>query len=332
VSELSSAAQVRERQPGPLDATSADVLAPRLRELAARASAERGRVVASILTRTGAPDDEAVHDFRVALRRLRSLLRPARALYGEQRTRAVERELRDVAATTGALRDEEVLRETLSALALAPRTRATVVRWLASREKRERAQRRSVARGLAGPVGERLTRAVEALDALLARPKRELSTGRLARRVLRALARQIGALAREPVADVVAMHELRIRWKRARYFCELLERVGAPIALAKPAAQLQKRLGELHDLDEAVVRVRRARSLSRRAQHAVLVALGRARATVAAALAPELLGSTLLVPEALDALAERGPRVEAERSAEPDDDRAANAGRSRPRR
>ena len=289
--------------PSPLEAPSTTMLAARLRELAGRAAAERARVVASILTPTAAPDDEAVHDFRVALRRLRSLLRPARALYGEQRTREIERALRDVAATTGALRDEEVLRETLTTLALAPRTRATLTRWLARRERREGGQRRRVARGLAGAEGARLAGALEALEALLAAPKRALSTRRLARRVLRASAKQIAALAREPVTDVVAMHELRIRWKRVRYFSELLERVGAPLALAKPAAQLQKRLGELHDLDEALVRVRRARSLDRRAQAAVLVALGRARAAVAAALSPTLLGSTLLVPEALEALA-----------------------------
>src|SRR6185503_20707825 len=48
-----------------------------------------------------AVDGEAVHDFRVALRRLRTLLRPARRVYGKKRLRAVAAELRRFAQATG---------------------------------------------------------------------------------------------------------------------------------------------------------------------------------------------------------------------------------------
>src|SRR6185312_2539616 len=59
-----------------------DYLAPALFALVAAVRRQADRVAG------GGPDPDAIHDFRVALRRLRTVLRPARALYGERRLRA----------------------------------------------------------------------------------------------------------------------------------------------------------------------------------------------------------------------------------------------------
>ena len=54
-------------------------------------------------------DEEALHDMRVAMRRLRTLLRLSRPLYGRFRTDTVRAAFSEVQSRTGELRDEEVL-------------------------------------------------------------------------------------------------------------------------------------------------------------------------------------------------------------------------------
>src|SRR5437879_12220916 len=53
-------------------------------------------------------DAEALHDFRVALRRLRSVLRSFRSELGDAVSKKLQRRLRDVTRATGAARDAEV--------------------------------------------------------------------------------------------------------------------------------------------------------------------------------------------------------------------------------
>src|SRR5204862_177143 len=53
-------------------------------------------------------DAEALHDFRVALRRLRSVLRSFRSELGDAVPKKLQRQLRDVTRATGAARDAEV--------------------------------------------------------------------------------------------------------------------------------------------------------------------------------------------------------------------------------
>jgi CHAD domain-containing protein len=78
------------------------------------------------------------------------------------------------------------------------------------------------------------------------------------------------------------MHTLRIRVKRLRYAIELLFAAGEATDKALKAAQkLQKRLGELHDVDEAQVRMGRARGLPTQTREAVGRELVRLRASVA---------------------------------------------------
>ena len=78
------------------------------------------------------------------------------------------------------------------------------------------------------------------------------------------------------------MHKVRIAAKQLRYTAELFEGVGETewAKIAKSAAKLQKRLGTLHDLDEAKLRMGRAYGLAKPAREAVLAALTRTRARV----------------------------------------------------
>jgi CHAD domain-containing protein len=275
---------------GPSGHGAGDFLAPVLFTLIAAVRREAERV-ASV-----EPDPEAIHDFRVALRRLRTVLRPARRVFGSRRLRALGAELRRFARATGALRDEEVLRETLATLDLPPRARPGLDAWMAQRAGQERARRRRASTLVAGidpsacepALGEVLAHLEHRLGH---RRSGEPPTGVLAEAALeRAAAGVVELLGAQPT-DAVEMHALRICYKRLRYTAELFSPVLGERAdtAAKAAARMQKRLGELHDLDEALARIHRARSLPSLARAATARALRRARAERCAAIRRDLV-------------------------------------------
>jgi len=273
--------------------TAHELLAPTLRDLIAKVRDAAARVSATAATPARASagyDAEAVHDLRVALRRLRTLLRPARAIYGKQRLRAVADELRRFAQATGIVRDEEVLHETLAELDLPRRTRRALDAWIRSRGRHERELRKTAVDFLTSDAATEAKPSLEAaLTALEAsvRPRRKgkQSATALAQSALNAAIEGVRATgaARAKTADPAAMHALRIREKRLRYTAELFAEVlpGESSRLAKDAARMQKRLGELHDLDQAILVVLQARNLPRLTRPAVLQALREARAALA---------------------------------------------------
>lgn len=227
------------------------------------------------------PDDEAVHDFRVALRRLRTLLRPARRVYGKKRIRAVDKELRRFAQATGALRDEEVLQQTLGALELPEASQKELTAWISLRAWKERALRLEVihllGKGAEKAPGARLAAPLKRLTGLLLHSKkvRLLSAGELAQRAAADALEGVREHAAAHPEDVAAMHALRIRFKRLRYTAELFaESLGEGAgAITKVATRMQRRLGDLHDLDEAIAKIQRARALSALTRVAALAAL-----------------------------------------------------------
>lgn len=291
-----------------------DFLGPVLLSHIERVRADARRVVTASEQGEGAePDAEAVHDFRVSLRRLRTLLKPARRIYGRRRLRPVAEGLREFARATGALRDEEVLRETLTALDLDEAARAAVAGWVAQRARREREARAHIvellqqdrpddtgatqvdapAEGETGATqadapaeGERLR-----LEPHLARLERRISRRKARKRGAEALARRaigdalddVRALAASDPGDGAAMHALRIRFKRLRYSAETFSPLFGERAerTAKSASRMQRRLGQLHDADEALAQMTTAEALAPDARAAVLEALAAERARLA---------------------------------------------------
>jgi hypothetical protein len=80
--------------------------------------------------------------------------------------------------------------------------------------------------------------------------------------------------------------------KQLRYTVELV-RVDSPLDLGPSeavAVKLQKQLGKLHDLDEALIRMERARGLEPVARRAVLDELAHARQKLAARCDREIHG------------------------------------------
>ncbi|WP_437928229.1 CHAD domain-containing protein [Sorangium sp. So ce291] len=302
--------------------SAAEFLGPVLLSHIERVRADAQRVVATSAQGEDAePDVEAVHDFRVSLRRLRTLLKPARRIYGKRRLGPIADGLREFARATGALRDEEVLRETLTALELGEEARTAVDAWVARRSHREHEARAHIVELLrqdrpgdaaapladapasdaaAAPLADdaaaplaRLPAAGEQLrlEPHLARLERRIGRRKVKRRGARALARRaigdalddVRALATSDPNDGAAMHALRIRFKRLRYSAETFSPLfGEPAErTARSASRLQRRLGQLHDVDEALAQMRDAEGLSPEERAAVAEALGAERARLA---------------------------------------------------
>lgn len=204
-------------------------------------------------------DEEALHDMRVAVRRMRVLLKIARPVWLRVQVEAIRAGFTHIHRETSALRDEEVFRETLSD---APVASDTFVRF-----RRVRAQREAQLRALALRHLRRgaLRRPLDKLHALLALPgAKPMPLDRFALRVHERLHTRVVSHMEAAVDDGVALHELRIAYKNLRYASELLGPALPPerAATEKPAARFQKHLGEVHDLDVASDIVRRSRALT----------------------------------------------------------------------
>jgi CHAD domain-containing protein len=232
-------------------------------------------------------DEDAVHDLRVAIRRLRTLLKMSRGLVGRWHADVVRSAFRAVMRATGDLRDEEVLEETLGAVAEGPELKG----WLDARRAREAELRRAVVERIRRGDLERAHRLLDALLAFPVDPRCDVELGRFARRILARARREVARKQEADVEDVTGMHELRIACKELRYSIELLaealtdpheaapgesSRRGLPAGPREElerATLLQKRLGELHDVDVAIEVVRDAKALSRRAREQAGTAL-----------------------------------------------------------
>jgi CHAD domain-containing protein len=254
-------------------------LVAKLRELDGRLEEVAPRVLAH------QTDDEAVHDLRVALRRMRTVLEIGRDVLGPFHADEVRRALRDVQRATGDLRDEEVLLALLGSLGVeAPDVGA----WLDGRRRRERRLRRALVRLLqSGPSGV-LGAGRKLLTALLAfriKPSRDKRVHKYARRAVERARREVDRRRGARPDDPDALHRLRIAYKRLRYTVETFSEVLPEdlAVLAQGAARMQSRLGDLHDVDVAIVCVRRARALTPESGTELLAALDRERAVRVAA-------------------------------------------------
>jgi CHAD domain-containing protein len=193
-------------------------------------------------------DADAVHDMRVATRRLRSTLRSFRSVL--RPWQPLRDELKWLATALGDVRDGDVMgRRLADAVAAQPPelvvgpVAARLAQWQA--DETARARERLVA-ALDSP---RYRTLLEGLDELAGSgPTRRAGKGRLrqaARKALRRADRRLGsvegAVGRPDGAE--RLHEGRKAYKRARYAVEVL----LPVA-GKPASRLRKRLKDLQDV------------------------------------------------------------------------------------
>lgn len=209
------------------------------------------------LTRTDAV--EGVHQVRVALRRLRSLLRLFAPVLPGEFAAAWRGRLGDSARALGAARELDILCDELLAPAAGTAVPAT---WIVALGVLEAARRDARARAEAALAPHRQGRLMlEFLAASTELPEDHRSTelaalaqARMDRLRLR-LRRRARAL---PAANPGAWHALRIAAKRLRYgldfFAPLWPRKAAA-GYRRRLARIQQRLGRLQDLQSARLRL-----------------------------------------------------------------------------
>jgi CHAD domain-containing protein len=199
-------------------------------------------------------DPEAVHQARVGTRRLRSDLRTFRSVIEPEWRSATNTELRWLGAVLGAVRDADVLLERLNrhASELSARdARATAALLRRLTVQRDEA-RLALLAALRGEryvaLLDRLIVASEAVPVIAdaEKPARD-ALPELVRGPWNHLKKAVESLDADP--DDHALHQVRIRAKRARYAAEAAAPVvGKPArAFAKAVADLQTVLGDHQD-------------------------------------------------------------------------------------
>src|SRR4051794_5127889 len=203
-------------------------------------------------------DREALHDFRVGLRRLRSTLSAYRVQLADSVTPPVRRRIRDLARATNAGRDTEVQLEWLSQQMerLEPQDLPGFY-WMVGRLEDRKEE-------LLDQVTAKVARKYQKLSAKLRRALGvlhiELQTGQgqapaTFREVTGALSRQHVVRLRQDLAsirgaaDAEQAHRTRISLKRLRYLLEpIARRNRRAAALVRLFKEGQDMLGEHHDM------------------------------------------------------------------------------------
>lgn len=212
-------------------------------------------------------DRDALHDARVAIRRLRVLVRGFRSDLGRLATKRVRRRLREAFKASSELRDVDVFAAWLVTL---PPSRAT---------RHLQAVADAEARALAQAASERVKKAWHC-----ARKRLRSADGRLdsertssrrfgtsAARALRAEVRVVdrGVACCDPIRSAGDLHQTRIATKRLRYLVEALsERAPDARRIVEWCRAFQDLAGEWRDARAAAVRVRACPPLAGR--HAIV--------------------------------------------------------------
>jgi CHAD domain-containing protein len=234
-----------------LDRPEDEAVRRRALELLDRAVAACGRI-------DDPADEEAMHDFRVALRRLRALMKLHKDVLGG-RLNKLRRRLAEVAALTGEARDAEVQLAWLRARhsKVGPSARAAFD-WLCGRLEERKRGGYTLARRCARADLERLA---PKLRRRLSRYEVDLEDRSETRTLAAALAERVRAEAGTlfnllqavtAPTDEEQAHCARIAGKQLRYLLEPLadsQRAGGEArAAVQGLKKLQDLLGELHDV------------------------------------------------------------------------------------
>ena len=197
-------------------------------------------------------DTEALHDLRVALRRLRSTLRVHRPYLEHHIARGLRRRLRALARATNVARDTEVQLDWLGRVQRATPVERAACQWWRARLERERTaaydETRATVAARFGKLDQRLRDAL----ATAAPPGRDSAVtfaravGERAIEYAAALADDLGSI--DSADDYAAIHAARVDGKRLRYLLEPLAKESPRVArLVGTLKRLQDRFGVVCD-------------------------------------------------------------------------------------
>ncbi len=215
---------------------------------------------------TGRGQAKPVHDFRVASRRLESVLSLIFPPPQASEIKKLSRQMRRARRTLSEVRDSDALLERIQVLLARKRVARrdawrTVAHYLAARRKEalRRAQRKLIEADLPqvqAELRERLEGVLSAHTPGKARNGSDRPSARefwaqsasVSEEVRQALVKRFGRALAHPKPRT--LHQARIAAKRARYLAENLRELGTPEAAEAVAwlREAQRRLGDWHDL------------------------------------------------------------------------------------
>ena len=205
-------------------------------------------------------DPEYVHQFRVALRRLNTLLKVFSPVLDDDLAARWSEDLKGLAGLTGEARDLDVMLETvlkpMRAESLGKSGKALVEIAIQACKKARKAAEKAVGKL---ETGQQLLQFSRDIDLLPSRGTvlgieafAEKRLGKMHRRAVKRL-----KLARKSLTPENA-HSLRISLKHLRYSCEFFAPLfdeSAMLKFAKDVAALQDELGVINDLHMALIRL-----------------------------------------------------------------------------
>ncbi|MFN8642866.1 MAG: CHAD domain-containing protein [Candidatus Binatia bacterium] len=213
-------------------------------------------------------DPEAVHEMRVAVRRLRTALRLGRAALPVRQREALGRELRWLGSALGPVRDLDVQLANAAwhRQRLAPAARAPIDGLRRALRRDRIAARAALEQALDSTRCARLLLALERAAVAPRRPVRAAAAEPIAEAGRRAVKRAMRRLRKlgDGVGELPAaedLHALRIRAKRLRYALEALKPISGREGrrMTKQLVRLQDVLGRFNDSMVAAATVRRYR-------------------------------------------------------------------------
>jgi CHAD domain-containing protein/CYTH domain-containing protein len=197
-------------------------------------------------------DSEAVHDFRVALRRIRTVLRGYRSDLPRSVPKSLRRLLKRLVSLSGTTRDLEVQRQWVDArVGELTEVERAAARWLLARLARDQATAQvELERAVERYFAKSSSRLRRRFEDLRGEDGRQAPTWRVVRRQLASqaddLSRKLGAIV--AVTDAEEIHRARIATKRLRYLIEpFAEELHGADELLGRLRGLQDLLGDLHD-------------------------------------------------------------------------------------
>ncbi len=199
-------------------------------------------------------DPEAVHDTRVAIRRIRAVLREVDNVYDKFYVKKLRTALKNIFNKFGPVRDMEVSNQILENLTISQPNKAEFNRWIKQRKKTEDELRQDVINVIENKELDEPLKILAAIMALPIKDSKDKTVEVFAfKKVnkIRSGVLKLGKSVLENFENPEPGHDLRILCKRLRYNIEFFKPV-LPTSFPKImryAKKMQSTLGDMHDRD-----------------------------------------------------------------------------------
>lgn len=199
-------------------------------------------------------DPEAVHDTRVGIRKIRSVLREIKNVYDRYYVDKLRKDFKSIFSKTSVLRDEEVILELLNTIEISDANKTKFNSWVRKRKTKERELRKDVVEFINSGVLNNPVKILNAVLTLPLKPKKDDSVEEFAFKRINKIRQKVLDMAEhciKNIDDIELSHDLRILCKRLRYTIEYFKKVipATYSKIGRYAKKMQNVLGDMHDYD-----------------------------------------------------------------------------------